>query len=44
MLIEINGVKLLKAIEEKSKTSENNTLVTYCRRILEVIEKKYPEI
>ncbi len=41
MLLEINGSEVLKAIYERSKRNENETLVSLCEQILDIIENEY---
>jgi hypothetical protein len=41
MLSKINGFQTIKSICEKSKNTENESLLTLCEQTLEVIEKEY---
>ncbi len=41
MMLEINGSGFLKAIYDRSKCNENETLVSLCEQILDIIENEY---
>ncbi len=41
MLVEINGNQILKAIYERSKNNENQTLMSLCEQTIEIIENEY---